>query len=84
MRTHTQDIYNTFICNLFQASQLARLRHPSLLEIAEPVDESRTAITFATEPILASLTNLLGNYDNLSPIPEDIKKFEMDELEVDR
>ncbi|CAG8554764.1 2089_t:CDS:10 [Paraglomus occultum] len=67
-----------------EASQLARLRHPSLLEIAEPVDESRTAITFATEPILASLTNLLGNYDNLSPIPEDIKKFEMDELEIQK
>lgn len=65
-----------------QASQLSRLRHPSLLEVVEAVEESRTVITFATEPILASLSNLLGNYDNLSPVPDDIKNFEMDELEV--
>lgn len=61
---------------------MSRLRHPSLLEVVEAVEETRTVITFATEPILASLSNLLGNYDNLSPIPSDIKNFDMDELEV--
>ncbi|CAG8482531.1 2351_t:CDS:10 [Acaulospora colombiana] len=65
-----------------EATQLSRLRHPSLLEVVEAVEESRTVITFATEPILASLSNLLGNCDNLSPVPDDIKNFEMDELEV--
>lgn len=53
-----------------------------MLEVVEPVDESRTAIAFATEPIFASLSNLLGNYENLSSIPDDIQKFELDDLEV--
>ncbi|KAF9332528.1 hypothetical protein BG006_004606 [Podila minutissima] len=67
-----------------EASQLARLRHPCMLEVVEPVDESRTAIAFATEPIFASLSNLLGNYENLASVPEDVRKFELDELEVQK
>ncbi|KAF9164746.1 hypothetical protein DFQ26_001092 [Actinomortierella ambigua] len=67
-----------------EASQLARLRHPAMLEVVEPVDESRTAIAFATEPIFASLSNLLGNYENLPNVTEDIRKFEMDELELQK
>ncbi|KAG0087686.1 hypothetical protein BGZ92_007096 [Podila epicladia] len=55
-----------------------------MLEVVEPVDESRTAIAFATEPIFASLSNLLGNYENLASVPEDIRKFELDELEVQK
>lgn len=46
------------------------------------MDESRTAIAFATEPIFASLSNLLGNYENLPSVSDDIRKFELDELEV--
>ncbi|KAF8947895.1 hypothetical protein BGZ47_007428 [Haplosporangium gracile] len=67
-----------------EASQLARLRHPCMLEVVEPVDESRTAIAFATEPIFASLSNLLGNYENLPSVSDDIRKFELDELEVQK
>ncbi|KAF9899113.1 hypothetical protein BX616_003270, partial [Lobosporangium transversale] len=67
-----------------EASQLARLRHPCMLEVVEPVDESRTAIAFATEPIFASLSNLLGNYENLPSVSEDIRKFELDELEMQK
>ncbi|KAG0225610.1 hypothetical protein BGW42_004218 [Actinomortierella wolfii] len=55
-----------------------------MLEVVEPVDESRTAIAFATEPIFASLSNLLGNYENLPNVSEDIRKFEMDELELQK
>ena len=53
-----------------------------MLEVVEPVDESRTAIAFATEPIFASLSNLIGNYENLPSVSEDIRNFELDELEV--
>ncbi|KAG0276730.1 hypothetical protein BGZ95_007125 [Linnemannia exigua] len=67
-----------------EASQLSRLRHPCMLEVVEPVDESRTAIAFATEPIFASLSNLLGNYENLPSVSDDIRKFELDELEVQK
>jgi len=44
-----------------EASSLARLRHPSILELVEPVEETRNGgLTFATEPVTASLAGLLN------------------------
>jgi len=47
-----------------EASSLARLRHPSILELAEPVEETRSdGLMFATEPVTASLASLLHDKD---------------------
>jgi SCY1-like protein 2 len=47
-----------------EASSLARLRHPSILELAEPVEETRNGgLMFATEPVTASLGGLLQEKD---------------------
>ena len=47
-----------------EASSLARLRHPSILELAEPVEETRNGgLMFATEPVTASLAQLLQEKD---------------------
>ena len=43
-----------------EASSLARLRHPSVLELIERVEDTRNGgLMFATEPVTASLANLL-------------------------
>ncbi|KAJ6107963.1 hypothetical protein N7523_009286 [Penicillium sp. IBT 18751x] len=43
-----------------EASNLARLRHPSILQVLEPVEETRSGgLMFATEPLTASLSGLL-------------------------
>lgn len=48
-----------------EASSLARLRHPSILELAEPVEETRGGgLMFATEPVTACLTGLLQEKDD--------------------
>lgn len=48
-----------------EASSLARLRHPSILQILEPVEETRNGgLMFATEPITASLSGLLNEKDS--------------------
>ena len=48
-----------------EASSLARLRHPSILELVEPVEETRNGgLTFATEPVTASLEGLLKEKDD--------------------
>ncbi|KAK8250670.1 protein kinase domain-containing protein ppk32 [Phyllosticta capitalensis] len=48
-----------------EVSCLARLRHPSVLELAEPVEETRTGgLIFATEPVTASLAGLLQEKDD--------------------
>ncbi|KAF2739876.1 ARM repeat-containing protein [Polyplosphaeria fusca] len=47
-----------------EGSSLARLRHPSILELAEPVEETRGGgLMFATEPVTASLAGLLQEKD---------------------
>ena len=48
-----------------EASSLARLRHPNILELAEPVeDTSNGGLMFATEPVTATLARLLAEEDN--------------------
>lgn len=43
-----------------EASNLARLRHPSILQVLEPIEETRNGgLMFATEPLIASLSGLL-------------------------
>jgi SCY1-like protein 2 len=47
-----------------EAASLARLRHPSILELVEPVEDTRSGgLQFATEPVTASLSGLLREKD---------------------
>ncbi|KAJ3349334.1 SCY1-like protein 2 [Allomyces javanicus] len=64
---------------------LSRLRHPCLLEIAEPLAESPTTLAFATEPIMGNLANVLGNYSNFTTgIDRKVEAYELDELEIQK
>ncbi|RDW59371.1 putative protein kinase Scy1 [Aspergillus mulundensis] len=48
-----------------EAGNLARLRHPSILQVLEPVEETRNGgLMFATERITASLAGLLQDKDS--------------------
>ncbi|KAL4972912.1 kinase-like domain-containing protein [Aspergillus desertorum] len=48
-----------------EAGNLARLRHPSILQILEPVEETRNGgLMFATERVTASLAGLLQEKDS--------------------
>ena len=47
-----------------ECSLLARLRHPCILELAEPIEDTRSGgLMFATEPVTASLAGLLQDKD---------------------
>ena len=63
-------------------SQLTRLRHPQILTVQFPLEESRDCLAFATEPVFASLANLLGRYDNLHPVPPLIRDYKMFDVEI--
>lgn len=64
-------------------THLARLRHPKVLTIDHPVEETSDCIAFATEPVFTSLANILGHYDNLpSPLPLIIKEYQLHTLEA--
>ncbi|XP_056281265.1 SCY1-like protein 2 isoform X2 [Pseudoliparis swirei] len=63
--------------------QLTRLRHPRLLTVQHPLEESRDCVAFCTEPVFASLANVLGQWDNLpSPVPTDIKEYKLYDVET--
>ncbi len=48
-----------------EASALAKLRHPSILELVEPVEETRGGgLQFVTEAVTASLASLLQEKDD--------------------
>ncbi|KAI0812826.1 kinase-like domain-containing protein [Xylaria sp. FL0064] len=47
-----------------EASSLARLRHPNVLELVEPVEDTRGGgLQFVTEPVTTSLASLLQDKD---------------------
>ncbi|MCJ1248445.1 hypothetical protein MMC30_005663 [Trapelia coarctata] len=83
-----------------EASSLARLRHPNILELAEPVEDTRSGgLMFATEPITATLAGLLRDQDDHDRLDSDRgragryrvedengnqKEAELDELEIQK
>lgn len=43
----------------------------------------RDCLAFCTEPVCASLANVLGSWDNLpSPVPSDIKEYKLYDVET--
>ncbi|KAI9298313.1 kinase-like protein [Neoconidiobolus thromboides FSU 785] len=61
-----------------EATQLARLRHPSILHIVEPLEEYRLLLNFCTEPVELCLSNLL-----LHNLPLGTN-YELDVLEIQK
>jgi SCY1-like protein 2 len=41
-------------------SNLSKLRHPYILQVHSALEETKSQLVFQTEPILASLANVLG------------------------
>jgi SCY1-like protein 2 len=69
-----------------EVSLLSRLRHPCLLEVVEPIEESRGTLTFVTERVISNLQLLAGGIDDLDGYSEPYRgtgrKVELDELEI--
>ncbi|XP_064400390.1 SCY1-like protein 2 isoform X2 [Halichondria panicea] len=63
--------------------QLARLKHPRLLTIQHQLEESNDTLAFVTEPVVASLANVLGQYENVpTPLPLALKEYELHIVEI--
>jgi SCY1-like protein 2 len=80
-----------------EASSLARLRHPSVLQLVEPVEETRGGgLMFATEPVVATLAGVLAQKDNAdvesrraraeygSARSQAFREVDLDELEIQK
>ncbi|XP_074660657.1 SCY1-like protein 2 isoform X2 [Tubulanus polymorphus] len=64
-------------------ANLTRLRHPKILSVLHPIEESRDSLAFATERVFASLANMLGNCDNVpNPLPAELKDCKLFDVEI--
>ncbi|XP_043223313.1 SCY1-like protein 2 [Amphibalanus amphitrite] len=64
-------------------SQLTRLRHPRILTVQHAMEESRESLAFATEPVFASLSNVLGQLENApSPVPAALRDHQLHQVEI--
>ncbi|TFK42768.1 kinase-like protein [Crucibulum laeve] len=61
-----------------EASALSRLRHPSILEMVEPLEETRSELVFATEPVLSSLDLCIPGAGRHASL------VELDEVEIQK
>lgn len=62
------------VLQLTQITTLSRLRHPCILEVVEPLEETRNEITFATEHVGTSLAGSLTARFN--------SEYQLDEVEI--
>ncbi|KAK9451904.1 uncharacterized protein V1518DRAFT_409866 [Limtongia smithiae] len=82
-----------------EVSFLAKLRHPAILELAEPLEEGRSAMSFVTERVTASLMSVIERMaasrergDATENIPaartmrenEEYEDDEVDEIEIQK
>lgn len=69
--------YKGFKVNHFVCASFCQTYWISLIFI------SRDCIAFCTEPVFASLANVLGQWDNLPcPVPTDIKEYKLYDVET--
>ncbi|KAI8421432.1 hypothetical protein MSG28_009499, partial [Choristoneura fumiferana] len=62
--------------------QLTKLRHPQILTVQHSLEESRESLAFATEPVFASLANILGNMENMPQPSNHLNNYKLYELEI--
>jgi SCY1-like protein 2 len=69
-----------------EVSLLSRLRHPCLLEVVEPIEDTRATLTFVTERVISNLQSLVGGIDDPDGFSDSNRsggrKNELDELEI--
>ncbi|CAL1271739.1 unnamed protein product [Larinioides sclopetarius] len=68
----------------FSVRQLDRLKHPKLLTLYHPIEESNDTLAFATEPVLGTLANVLGCLEERLPqnLPPIVKEYTFLDLEI--
>lgn len=62
-------------------TQLTKIRHPQILTVQHPLEESRDSLAFATEPVFASLANVLAQAHKM-PQSTNLSDFKFFDIEV--
>ncbi|ELU40631.1 other/SCY1 protein kinase [Rhizoctonia solani AG-1 IA] len=68
------------VLTILKVTALSRLRHPSVLEVVEPLEDGRSELVFATEPLLSTLAISIPGSGSSSRKPQ----VELDEVEIQK
>lgn len=69
----------------FSGKQLDRYRHPRILTMIHPLEETTDTLAFATEPVIGSLANILGYLEDRLPqtnISNDVRTYQFSDFEI--
>jgi len=50
---------------------IVQIKHPGVLKIIEPLEETNAQMVFVTEPVFGSLTNVLTQFREVPTAPDD-------------
>ncbi|TXT13561.1 hypothetical protein VHUM_00928 [Vanrija humicola] len=67
-----------------EATALSRLRHPDILHMVEPLEETRAELTFVTETVTATLGNLIAAAKSGKGRSDDTGEVDLDEVEIQK
>ncbi|XP_041357595.1 SCY1-like protein 2 [Gigantopelta aegis] len=66
-----------------EVHHLSRIKHPKILTVFHGLEECHDSLAFATEPVMGSLANILGNFERMpAMIPQELKDYVFIELEI--
>ncbi|WIA29467.1 hypothetical protein OEZ86_011968 [Tetradesmus obliquus] len=63
-------------------NQLVKIKHPGVIKVIEPLEETGGQMVFVTEPIFGSLANMLTQFRDVPAAPEDRSGAVLSTLEV--
>lgn len=61
---------------------VAQIKHPGVIKVIEPLEETGGQMVFVTEPIFGSLANMLTQFRDVPAAPEDRSGAVLSTLEV--
>jgi SCY1-like protein 2 len=61
---------------------MAKIKHPGVLRLLEPLEETTTQLMFITEPVLGTLGNVTARFRDVPGASEASRALELSHLEI--
>eukprot|EP00878_Enallax_costatus_P038064 GHUV01043206.1.p1 GENE.GHUV01043206.1~~GHUV01043206.1.p1 ORF type:complete len:249 (+),score=59.91 GHUV01043206.1:473-1219(+) len=63
-------------------NQMLRIKHPGVVQVLEPLEETNAQMVIVTEPIFGSLHNVLTQFSDVPTAPDDRLGVSLSQLEI--
>lgn len=66
----------------YGVSTLMRIKHPKIVSVLQPLEESRESLAYATEPLFTSLNSVLTRDSSNIRQPNESMDFSLSDTEI--